>query len=78
MAKASQTAKSKKEKGQSHGWKNFEPDCPLALELEKRVREFEDSTTTLRQKLARKYNVVYHRLYFTRNIPDLRRKDAKH
>lgn len=53
----------------AHRWKGMDESCPLMQEMEKRAKEFEDSTTTLRMKIARKYNVEYHSFYFTRVVP---------
>ncbi len=75
MPKLKQQPNNKKEtkvvkKGErAHRWKGMDENCPLMQEMEKEVRIFEDKTTTLRMKIAKKYKIEYHSLYFTRVVP---------
>jgi hypothetical protein len=69
MAKSSSQHKKNIIESRGHPWVNFQPGDKLAIKLYKEVEAFEDNTIKARQELAKKYNVVYHRCYFTRFIP---------
>jgi len=59
-------------KKKHHRWKNFPADDKLAVEFEQKVLAFEDASIKVRMLLAKKYGVIYHCPYFTKNIPDAR------
>lgn len=57
-------------KKKHHRWKNFQANDKLAVEFEQKVLAFEDASIKVRMLLAKKYGVIYHCPYFTKNVPD--------